>query len=464
MSSLEDECRHYKRLPANPERHCGTLRNTPRIVVTLNNRTIEDSEGSAEERVEESGYASPSHRRAAGECLTSRLNPADPATRVSPNSACDCFDPKCTCPCFQHPDMPEAQAVLSYATRIMVVQFRCEEKNGGASWTSDVVPAAFPTPRAGSGGPITSGGNEHVPPYYRNVIQPSLGAGSSPSSFLEVKGPIRRALLGGAWGAAFKPPGRRDAGRRAPGGGAARDRNSLLHKNTTLASQPHEDYLSSSTKKIHRHYLDLNEIHRPRRPRSVPPAEKEGQERASSPKAYPAPAKNIPATNPPAGIAGAPPSPGVVTRTPPNTPPPPPVLHIHIYTRMAPDGRAHIFLRRSPDGAIASKKLRKNVLLIGLGGASFPAPFLHKCADSHLTVVDISRPVIELSRKFFGLAEIERKFGPRLSVVKDDALSFLQKARVTEGWFSTNLGVVESTVFYCKVVLSGVGVSSVLGG
>jgi spermidine synthase len=102
---------------------------------------------------------------------------------------------------------------------------------------------------------------------------------------------------------------------------------------------------------------------------------------------------------------------------------------IALQTRMRrddPDGPGLAYTDAMHLGRLLRPEIRR-VLVIGVGGGTVPKQFLHDDPDVVVDAVEIDPLVVDVAKKYFGLAA-----GPRLTVHVQDGRTFL--ARSTEKW------------------------------
>ena len=84
--------------------------------------------------------------------------------------------------------------------------------------------------------------------------------------------------------------------------------------------------------------------------------------------------------------------------------------------------------------AFTIKKDIRNVLLIGGGTFSYPRYFLDHYRRAHLTVVEMNQDMIDLSTSYFGMDDLDIEEKSNLSVICDDAFSWLEKTDQKFDW------------------------------
>ncbi|SFG29671.1 spermidine synthase [Oribacterium sp. WCC10] len=67
----------------------------------------------------------------------------------------------------------------------------------------------------------------------------------------------------------------------------------------------------------------------------------------------------------------------------------------------------------------------KRTLLIGGGGFAYPKYYLGMYPDKYMDAIEISEPVIDTARRYFGLGELEKKAGEHLQIIVGDGNKFL---------------------------------------
>ncbi len=67
----------------------------------------------------------------------------------------------------------------------------------------------------------------------------------------------------------------------------------------------------------------------------------------------------------------------------------------------------------------------KKTLLIGGGGFTYPRYYLDMYPDRYIDAIEISPTIVNISRKYFGLTELEEKYGEHLKVIVEDGNKYL---------------------------------------
>lgn len=67
----------------------------------------------------------------------------------------------------------------------------------------------------------------------------------------------------------------------------------------------------------------------------------------------------------------------------------------------------------------------KKTLLIGGGGFTYPRYYLDMYPDRYIDAIEISQTIVDISRRFFGLTELEQKYGEHLKVIVEDGNKYL---------------------------------------
>ena len=67
----------------------------------------------------------------------------------------------------------------------------------------------------------------------------------------------------------------------------------------------------------------------------------------------------------------------------------------------------------------------KKTLLIGGGGFTYPRYYLDMYPDRYIDTIEISPTIVDISRKYFGLTELEEKYGEHLKVIVEDGNKYL---------------------------------------
>lgn len=84
--------------------------------------------------------------------------------------------------------------------------------------------------------------------------------------------------------------------------------------------------------------------------------------------------------------------------------------------------------------AFTLKKEIRSVLLIGGGTFSYPRYFLDHYRKAHLTVLEKNQDMIDLSRSYFGMDDLDIEEKANLTVICDDAFGWLEKTDLKFDW------------------------------
>ncbi len=88
----------------------------------------------------------------------------------------------------------------------------------------------------------------------------------------------------------------------------------------------------------------------------------------------------------------------------------------------------------------------KRTLLIGGGGFAYPKYYLDMYPDKYIDAIEISKPVVDTARAYFGLDELQEKNGEHLKVIIDDGNKYLidLALRIREAETEVDSSVVNS--------------------
>jgi len=67
----------------------------------------------------------------------------------------------------------------------------------------------------------------------------------------------------------------------------------------------------------------------------------------------------------------------------------------------------------------------KRTLLIGGGGFAYPKYYLDMYPDKYIDAIEISKPVVETARAYFGLDELKEKYGDHVNIIIGDGNKYL---------------------------------------
>lgn len=71
----------------------------------------------------------------------------------------------------------------------------------------------------------------------------------------------------------------------------------------------------------------------------------------------------------------------------------------------------------------------RETLMLGGGGFSYPKYYLHKYPQSRITVCEISKDIIDVAMKYFGVSDLDESMKERLSVYCGDGFSMMEQNR-----------------------------------
>lgn len=69
----------------------------------------------------------------------------------------------------------------------------------------------------------------------------------------------------------------------------------------------------------------------------------------------------------------------------------------------------------------------QDTLMVGGGGFSYPKYYLHNYPDARIKVCEISRDIIDIARKYFGVSDLDESMKERLSVYCGDGFSLMEE-------------------------------------
>ena len=93
----------------------------------------------------------------------------------------------------------------------------------------------------------------------------------------------------------------------------------------------------------------------------------------------------------------------------------------------------------------------KRTLLIGGGGFTYPRYYLDMYPDRYIDAVEISQTIVDISKEYFGLTELEERYGDHLKVIVGDGNKYLidlaLRINASASNSSSKTSVSETTIF-----------------